>query len=65
MARVSTFSVSFFFFSFSFLITALAKQDGDEIGVYELKKGNMSMKVTNWGATIMSVVLPDKNGQCQ
>ncbi|XP_021762265.1 aldose 1-epimerase-like [Chenopodium quinoa] len=34
-----------------------------EIGVYELKKGNISIKVTNYGATIMSVILPDKNGK--
>lgn len=32
------------------------------IGVYELTKGNMSMKLTNWGATIMSILLPDKHG---
>ncbi|KAF8714955.1 hypothetical protein HU200_027496 [Digitaria exilis] len=29
------------------------------VGVYELRKGDFSVKVTNWGATIMSVVLPD------
>lgn len=33
-----------------------------EIGIYELKKGDFSMKVTNFGARIISVVLPDKNG---
>ncbi|KAI9154397.1 hypothetical protein LWI28_025747 [Acer negundo] len=33
----------------------------EEVGVYELKKGNFSVKFTNWGATIISVVLPDKN----
>ncbi|KAF8703330.1 hypothetical protein HU200_032128 [Digitaria exilis] len=32
------------------------------VGVYELKKGDFSVKVTNWGATIMSVVLPDSRG---
>ena len=32
------------------------------VGVYELKKGDFSVKVTNWGATIMSVILPDSRG---
>jgi aldose 1-epimerase len=34
------------------------------VGVYELKnkKGDFSIKVTNWGATLMSVVVPDSKG---
>ncbi|KAL6650840.1 hypothetical protein ACP70R_009765 [Stipagrostis hirtigluma subsp. patula] len=32
------------------------------VGVYELRKGDFSVKVTNWGATITSVVLPDSKG---
>lgn len=32
------------------------------VGVYKLEKGDFSVKVTNWGATIMSVVLPDSKG---
>lgn len=35
----------------------------DKIGVYELKKGNFSIKLTNYGATVMSVILPDKFGK--
>lgn len=35
----------------------------EEIGVYEIKKGNFSVKLTNYGARIISVVLPDKNGK--
>lgn len=34
-----------------------------EIGVYELKRDEFSVKVTNFGATVLSVVLPDKNGK--
>ncbi|KAK3036667.1 hypothetical protein RJ639_030236 [Escallonia herrerae] len=34
-----------------------------EVGIYELKKGNFSVKFTNWGATIISLVLPDKTGK--
>jgi aldose 1-epimerase len=34
------------------------------VGVYELKnkKGDFSIKVTNWGATLMSVLVPDSKG---
>lgn len=32
------------------------------VGVYELKAGDFSVGVTNWGATITSVVLPDSKG---
>ncbi|XP_027162728.1 aldose 1-epimerase-like [Coffea eugenioides] len=34
-----------------------------EVGIYELKKGDFSLKVTNFGARIISLVLPDKNGK--
>lgn len=34
----------------------------DYIRLFELKKGDFSIKVTNWGATLVSVILPDKNG---
>lgn len=46
--------------AFAYTHRALATE---EIGVYELKQGNLSVKFTNWGATIMSVVLPDKHGE--
>ncbi|CAL9753781.1 unnamed protein product [Musa acuminata subsp. burmannicoides] len=32
------------------------------VAFYELKKGDFSVKVTNWGAIITSVVLPDSKG---
>jgi aldose 1-epimerase len=32
------------------------------VGVYELKNGDFSVKVTNWGATVTSVVLPYSRG---
>ncbi|KAK7266348.1 hypothetical protein RIF29_18992 [Crotalaria pallida] len=35
----------------------------DPIRLFELKKGDLSVKVTNWGATLVSLVLPDKNGK--
>ncbi|XP_072984744.1 uncharacterized protein [Typha latifolia] len=33
-----------------------------KVGIYELKKKDFSVKVTNWGATITSAVLPDSKG---
>lgn len=35
----------------------------EDIGIYELKKGNFSIKLTNYGATVISVILPDKYGK--
>ncbi|KAI9119000.1 hypothetical protein K1719_009675 [Acacia pycnantha] len=35
----------------------------EQVGVFELKKGDISLKVSNWGATITSLVLPDKHGK--
>jgi aldose 1-epimerase len=33
------------------------------VGVHELRVGDFSVKVTNWGATLMSVILPDSKGR--
>ncbi|GAV67937.1 Aldose_epim domain-containing protein [Cephalotus follicularis] len=46
--------------AFGFVSGSAAKE---EVSVYELKKGNFSMRLTNWGATVISVVLPDRNGK--
>ncbi|KAK7394518.1 hypothetical protein VNO78_15047 [Psophocarpus tetragonolobus] len=35
----------------------------DKIQIFELKKGDLSLKVSNWGASILSLLLPDKNGK--
>uniref|UniRef100_A0A0E0K1H4 Aldose 1-epimerase n=1 Tax=Oryza punctata TaxID=4537 RepID=A0A0E0K1H4_ORYPU len=32
------------------------------VRVYELKMGDFSIRITNWGATLMSVILPDSKG---
>ncbi|KAK4804064.1 hypothetical protein SAY86_003881 [Trapa natans] len=65
MTRPSALPVLLFsFFSITvFASTCVFANGGDGVRVYELKKGNMSMKVTNWGARITSIVLPDKNGK--
>jgi len=33
-------------------------------GVYELRVGDFSVRVTSWGARLVSVVLPDSKGTC-
>ncbi|XP_016465594.1 uncharacterized protein LOC107788426 isoform X2 [Nicotiana tabacum] len=35
---------------------------GRKIGIYEIKKGDFSVRITNYGARIISVLLPDKHG---
>lgn len=35
----------------------------EKIGIYELKKGNFSVKLTNWGAYILFLVVPEKSGK--
>ncbi|KAM6549988.1 hypothetical protein CsatB_021664 [Cannabis sativa] len=34
-----------------------------KVGFYELKKGHISVNLTNWGATIVSLHLPDRHGK--
>ena len=33
-----------------------------KVGFYELKKDDISVNLTNWGASIVSLLLPDKYG---
>ncbi|MED6206755.1 hypothetical protein PIB30_029730 [Stylosanthes scabra] len=42
---------------------SMIKKEKDQIRVFELKKGDLTLKVTNWGATLVSLVLPDKYGK--
>ncbi|XP_060194376.1 uncharacterized protein LOC132623616 [Lycium barbarum] len=48
---------------FIFHLLAATSVSGSKIGIYELKKGGFSVKLTNYGARIISVFLPDKNGK--
>ncbi|XP_057472792.1 uncharacterized protein LOC130761325 [Actinidia eriantha] len=50
---------------FILLVLWFGKSRGaeEEIGFYELKRGHFSVKLTNFGATVLSVILPDKNGK--
>uniref|UniRef100_A0A5B7CG88 Aldose 1-epimerase n=1 Tax=Davidia involucrata TaxID=16924 RepID=A0A5B7CG88_DAVIN len=56
-------SLLFCFIIVAFGVVVNGSVSKKETGFYELKKGNFSVKLTNWGATIVSVVLPDKNGK--
>jgi hypothetical protein len=44
------------------LATGPADATRKMVGAYELRKGDFSVRLTNWGARVMSVVLPDCKG---
>ena len=58
MAKIS---IPLYFFlillAFGLVNGSLAKE---KIGIFELKEGNFTVKLTNWGASIVSLVVPDK-----
>ncbi|XP_058084217.1 uncharacterized protein LOC131231885 [Magnolia sinica] len=54
--------VGLFIFAFALIDLSVATIPKKSVGVYELKKGNFSVKVTNWGAIVISVILPDSKG---
>lgn len=49
-----------FLFEILFLVQAL--DNHRKIGFYELERANFKLNLTNYGATIVSVVTPDKHG---
>ncbi|XP_019225028.1 PREDICTED: aldose 1-epimerase-like isoform X2 [Nicotiana attenuata] len=55
--------VNLFICLFILHLCAAASVRGHNIGIYEIKKGDFSVKVTNFGARIISVLLPDKYGK--
>ncbi|KAI4356999.1 hypothetical protein L6164_000977 [Bauhinia variegata] len=44
------------------LLLCQASSADKNIGIYELRKGNFRLKLTNYGATIISLMVPDKHG---
>ncbi|XP_020234592.1 aldose 1-epimerase [Cajanus cajan] len=50
-------------FLLGLLLLAQANGNDKKIGFYELKRGNMRLNLTNYGATIVSVIVPDKHGK--
>ncbi|XP_059441369.1 uncharacterized protein LOC132173781 [Corylus avellana] len=59
--------LSWFFLLVALLFLLFVNINGSEakvkVGVYELKRGNFSVKLTNYGAVVQSVILPDKFGK--
>lgn len=46
-----------------FVLLCQARDNDKKIKFYELKRGNMEMRLTNYGATIISFMIPDKHGK--
>lgn len=44
------------------LLLVQAHKHHKKIGFYELKRGDLRLNLTNYGATIISVITPDKHG---
>ncbi|KAJ8750099.1 hypothetical protein K2173_014014 [Erythroxylum novogranatense] len=62
MAKFSVLTSLAFLLIFAFVHGSSAKHDA-AIGIYDLKKGNISLKLTNYGAHVVSVFVPDKYGK--
>ncbi|XP_010242446.1 PREDICTED: aldose 1-epimerase-like [Nelumbo nucifera] len=59
MANLSQL-LCFIFVAFALLHVSSANEAN--VGIYQIKKGNFYVNLTNWGARITSIVLPDKQG---
>ncbi|CAN4082574.1 unnamed protein product [Withania somnifera] len=56
-----SFKINLLICFFILHLWAAASVTGDKIGIYEVKKGDFSVKVTNYGARVISLLLPDKH----
>ncbi|XP_004508757.1 uncharacterized protein [Cicer arietinum] len=54
--------VSLLFCALLGLLVLTHAHQHEKIGFYELKRGNMRLNLTNYGATVISVIVPDKHG---
>ncbi|TYH42037.1 hypothetical protein ES332_D11G035900v1 [Gossypium tomentosum] len=52
-----------FSFCVFIVLSSLCFSKAQHVKVYELKRGYFSAKFTNYGATMLSVILPDKTGK--
>ncbi|KAL3624165.1 hypothetical protein CASFOL_032981 [Castilleja foliolosa] len=59
---MSKLFIFFTFIALAFGVFANGSEN-DTLGIYEIKIGDFSIKVTNFGARIVSVIVPDKNGK--
>ncbi|KAL5992176.1 hypothetical protein ACLOJK_013091 [Asimina triloba] len=55
------FILGVFLLAFALLESSIATPQ-KSAGMYEIKKGNFSVKLTNFGAIVISVILPDSKG---
>ncbi len=39
--------------------------EGKEVGIYTLRSGDLTMQVTNYGARVVSLWMPDREGNCE
>ncbi|KAL8160955.1 hypothetical protein V2J09_012444 [Rumex salicifolius] len=62
MAKMPNFALFWALFFF-LILSSLNCWALKEVGIYELKKGDLSLKLTNYGATLISLQIPDKNGK--
>ncbi|KAK9106140.1 hypothetical protein Scep_022984 [Stephania cephalantha] len=53
----------FFVVLLSFSLVDLSFADRKPVGFYKLSNGEITITVTNWGATVHSVIVPDKQGK--
>ncbi|XP_060672857.1 uncharacterized protein LOC107415531 [Ziziphus jujuba] len=44
-------------------VSASVSATNRKVGIYELKRDDISANFTNWGATIISLLLPDRHGK--
>ncbi|KAK8587431.1 hypothetical protein V6N13_086417 [Hibiscus sabdariffa] len=51
-----------FFFAFFPLVLSSSVTKAQQVSVYDLKRADFSAKFTNYGATMLSLILPDKTG---
>jgi aldose 1-epimerase len=64
MTKIFMLLCLLFLASVGFVNGSIKKEKNyDDIKLFELKKGDLTLKVTNWGATLVSLILPDKNGK--
>jgi len=63
MTKIFVLLCLLFLAASGFVNGSINKEKTHDIKLFELKKGDLTLKVTNWGATLVSLVLPDKNGK--
>ncbi|GAB4827312.1 hypothetical protein Ancab_034198 [Ancistrocladus abbreviatus] len=51
------------YWSTTVLASQATKGSKERVGIYQLSRGNFSVKFTNRGAAIVSLILPDKSGK--